>query len=64
VAFIPAQNMVVAVTSNDGDIEHAEAAAWKVVETSSDQFNDLDEPARAIAAPAITNKMPTPAMLV
>ncbi len=31
VVFIPEKNMVVAVTANDGDIESAEAAAWKVV---------------------------------
>lgn len=31
VVFIPEKNMVIAVTSNDGDIENAEAAAWEVV---------------------------------
>ncbi len=31
VVFIPEKNMVVAVTSNDGDFEQAEAAAWEVV---------------------------------
>jgi hypothetical protein len=31
VAFIPKKNMVVAVTSNDGDSENAERAAWHVV---------------------------------
>jgi CubicO group peptidase (beta-lactamase class C family) len=31
VVFIPEKNMVVAVTSNDGDIEKAEAAAWEIV---------------------------------
>jgi CubicO group peptidase (beta-lactamase class C family) len=35
VVFIPDKNMVVAVTSNDGDIEHAEAAAWEVVTASA-----------------------------
>jgi CubicO group peptidase (beta-lactamase class C family) len=39
VVFIPEKNMVVAVTSNDGDIGNAEAAAWKVVKTSAKQFN-------------------------
>jgi CubicO group peptidase (beta-lactamase class C family) len=34
VAFIPEKNMVVAVTSNDGDFVKAEAAAWKVVESN------------------------------
>lgn len=31
VAFIPETRMVVAVTSNDGDIKGAEAAAWEIV---------------------------------
>jgi CubicO group peptidase (beta-lactamase class C family) len=35
VVFIPAKNMVIAVTSNDGDIENAEAAAWDVVNASA-----------------------------
>ena len=39
VVFIPEKNMVVAVTSNDGDIEKAEAAAWEVVKASVNQFN-------------------------
>ena len=30
VAFIPEKKMVVAVTSNDGDISSAEAAAWEI----------------------------------
>jgi CubicO group peptidase (beta-lactamase class C family) len=34
VVFIPKKNMVVAVTSNDGDVEKAEAAAWEIVKTS------------------------------
>lgn len=34
VAFIPGKKMVVAVTSNDGNIRNAEAAAWEVVTTS------------------------------
>jgi CubicO group peptidase (beta-lactamase class C family) len=34
VVFIPEKNMVVAVTSNDGDFEKAEAAAWEIVNTS------------------------------
>jgi CubicO group peptidase (beta-lactamase class C family) len=39
VVFIPARNMVVAVTANDGDIKAAESAAWKVVNTRANQFN-------------------------
>jgi CubicO group peptidase (beta-lactamase class C family) len=40
VVFIPKKNMVVAVTSNDGDIEKAQAAAWEIVKTSvKQQFN-------------------------
>jgi CubicO group peptidase (beta-lactamase class C family) len=33
VVFIPETNMVIAVTSNDGDIAQAEAAAWKIVKS-------------------------------
>ena len=39
VVFIPEKNMVVAVTSNDGDFENAEAAAWEVVKASVKQSN-------------------------
>ncbi|GMU91014.1 MAG: hypothetical protein AMXMBFR4_00720 [Candidatus Hydrogenedentota bacterium] len=35
VAIIPEKKMAVAVTSNDGDIVKAEAAAWEVVTTSA-----------------------------
>lgn len=38
VVFIPEKNMVVAVTSNDGDIRAAESAAWKIVNGSANQF--------------------------
>jgi CubicO group peptidase (beta-lactamase class C family) len=31
VVFVPSTNKVIAVTSNDGDIAKAEAAAWKIV---------------------------------
>jgi CubicO group peptidase (beta-lactamase class C family) len=34
VVFIPEKNMVVAVTSNDGDSAQAEAAAWEIVKVS------------------------------
>lgn len=34
VVFIPEKNMVMAVTSNDGDFESAEAAAWKIVKAN------------------------------
>lgn len=39
VVFIPDKNMVVAVTSNDGDIKQAEAAAWEIVSASAKQVN-------------------------
>ena len=39
VVFIPDTNMVVAVTSNDGDIKQAESAAWKIVEASAKRFD-------------------------
>jgi CubicO group peptidase (beta-lactamase class C family) len=38
VAYIPEKNMVVAVTSNDGDFSSAEAAAWEIVNYAA---NDL-----------------------
>lgn len=38
VVFIPEKNMVVAATSNDGDIRAAESAAWKIVNASANQF--------------------------
>jgi len=40
VTFIPEMNMVVALASNDGDLEQAEAAAWEIVEASVKQFED------------------------
>jgi hypothetical protein len=40
VAFIPDKNMVVAVTSNDGDFELAEVAAWEIVEATVKSFGD------------------------
>ncbi|MBA4107813.1 MAG: hypothetical protein C0485_18925 [Pirellula sp.] len=42
VAFIPEMKMVVAVASNDGDSEQAEAAAWEIVEASVKQFGAAD----------------------
>ena len=39
VVFVPDQNMVVAVTSNDDDYKTAEAAAWKIVKAVSQQFS-------------------------
>jgi len=38
VVFIPEKDMVVAVTSNDGDSENAEAAAWEIVKASAKQI--------------------------
>jgi CubicO group peptidase (beta-lactamase class C family) len=46
VVFIPEKNMVVAVTSNDGDFDQAEAAAWEVVKASAKQFNVAADPPR------------------
>ncbi|MEZ6070922.1 MAG: hypothetical protein R3C10_11770 [Pirellulales bacterium] len=45
VAFIPDKNMVVAVTSNDGDVENAEAAAWAIVKACIKQIRGGDEAA-------------------
>lgn len=43
VVFIPEKDMVVAVTSNDGDIENAEAAAWEIVKASVKKSNVIAE---------------------
>jgi hypothetical protein len=43
VVFIPDKNMVVAVTSNDGDSEQAEAAAWEIVNSSANQSVPIDD---------------------
>jgi CubicO group peptidase (beta-lactamase class C family) len=52
VVFIPGKNMTVAVTSNDGDMEQAEAAAWEVVEASAKQFNVEGDAARRKSLPS------------
>src|SRR4029079_19140443 len=39
VVFIPEKNIVVAVTSNDGDYQKAQEAAWEIVKTSVQQLN-------------------------
>ncbi len=39
VVFFPETNMVVAVTSNDGDFANAEPAAWEVVKASAKESN-------------------------
>jgi hypothetical protein len=46
VVFIPGKHMVVAVTSNDGDIVRAESAARAIVEASANQFNAAGDFAR------------------
>jgi CubicO group peptidase (beta-lactamase class C family) len=46
IVFIPGKNMVVAVTSNDGDIKAAESAAWKIVNACANQFHVEDDAAR------------------
>ncbi|MGD9636133.1 MAG: serine hydrolase domain-containing protein [Pirellulales bacterium] len=38
VVFVPERNMVVAVTSNDGDLTTAEAAAWELVKAALGDF--------------------------
>jgi CubicO group peptidase (beta-lactamase class C family) len=57
VVFIPETNMVVAVTSNDGDIQNAEAAAWKIVKASVKQF----KVARDVKGDAESRESPAPA---
>ena len=51
VVFIPGKNMVVAVTSNDGDIKQAEPAAWKIVNACANQFNVEGDAARRKSLP-------------
>jgi CubicO group peptidase (beta-lactamase class C family) len=51
VVFIPDKNMVVAVTSNDGDIQAGESAAWKVVNACANQFNVEGDAARRKSLP-------------
>jgi CubicO group peptidase (beta-lactamase class C family) len=47
VAFIPEKNMVIAVTSNDGDSVQAEAAACEILKASARQFKvEADSPHR------------------
>ncbi len=47
VVFLPEKNMVVAVTSNDGDFMKAQAAAWEIVTNSVKQINvGVDPPTR------------------
>jgi hypothetical protein len=51
VVFIPGKNMVVAVTSNDGDIKQAESAAWRIVNACANQFNVEGDAARRKSLP-------------
>lgn len=44
VVFIPGKNLVVAVTSNDGDIAKAEAAAWEIVKAGVKQVDTTTAP--------------------
>ena len=44
VVFIPEKNMSVAVTSNDGDIAKAEAAAWEIVTAQAVEATALADP--------------------
>ena len=47
VVFIPDKNMVIAVTSNDGDSQQGEAAAWEIVKWSANRFKvEADAEAR------------------
>jgi hypothetical protein len=51
VVFIPEKKMVVAVTSNDGDSDQAEAAAWEIVKACANQFNVEGDAARRMSLP-------------
>jgi CubicO group peptidase (beta-lactamase class C family) len=52
VVFIPDKNMVVAVTSNDGDFDQTEAAAWEIVKASANQFNVESDAERRKSLPS------------
>jgi len=60
VAFIPGKNMVVAVASNDGDLDQAESAAWQIVEASAKRFNVADDAAlrRSLPVEALPKRSP------
>ena len=47
VVFIPEKNMVVAVTSNDGDSTTAEAAAWRIVTAAAGDSGVLGFPKKS-----------------
>jgi CubicO group peptidase (beta-lactamase class C family) len=51
VVFIPDNNMVVAVTSNDGDVGRAEPAAWRIVADCAKRFNAEADAARRDSLP-------------
>ncbi|MCC6699642.1 MAG: serine hydrolase [Candidatus Hydrogenedentes bacterium] len=51
VVFIPDTGMVVAVTSNDGDIPNAESAAWQIVRNAAKQIEAETEPPDPRPAP-------------
>ncbi len=53
VVFIPGKNMVVAVTSNDGDVDQAESVAWKVVNATARQFNTEGDDALRKSQPIV-----------
>jgi hypothetical protein len=54
VVFIPEENMVVAVTSNDGDIYSAEAAAWEIVNAGANQFHVEGDAERRKFSPRVS----------
>jgi len=60
VAFIPGKNMVVAVASNDGDLDQAESVAWRIVNASAKRFNVADDAAlrRSLPVDALPKKSP------
>jgi CubicO group peptidase (beta-lactamase class C family) len=49
VVFISEKNIVVAVTSNDGDRDQADAAAWDVVKASMKQFSVEAKPQSGVS---------------
>lgn len=60
VVFIPEKNMVIAVTTNDGDIKNSEAAAWEIVNARAAAYaNERDfENRKSLPTQAFPKKAP------
>lgn len=60
VVFIPGKNMVIAVSSNDGDVQQADFAAWKIVEANAKQYHSAGDAAlrKTLPGSAFPKKSP------